>query len=528
MLGSTAIIKFLELHNVRNIFYLPGIHTIPLSNALKARNINIFLGRHEANLIFMADGFARASGCVGVVIITPGPGLGNVVSGSMEAHGSDVPLLIVHIDTRQQDKGKGILHDVAEAENILRPVTKKTISVSHQQDLVPALDDAYHTALEQRQGPVLVSLPYPLLQLDVPFDLPMRERRLSSSPLGEEQGSVEDVLKGKKRPVIIGGRSITIDGADTFLNEISGGSSIPFLTTTSGKGILNEESPWCFGNVRQRGVVKEILERADLIIAVGTRLRRVDGATGSLRGKDLIHADVDATWMDRNCPAKLKIAGDPIRFLTYLRDLLKDKRFDWDIDALRKKQESERKFLSRTSKGYQLVSLIRKAIPRESVTVWDMNLLAYWAEYYFSSFSPRTFIMPTGISPIFYGLPAAIGAKIARPDRPCLSVCGDGGVLPTLSELSTIARYNIPVVILVYNNNSFGILEDAMKSAYGLEGEMALHNPDFVKAARSFGIMAKRARTLGGLKDILGRETTWEQPFLIELDYPVFPPPWRA
>jgi acetolactate synthase-1/2/3 large subunit len=135
--------------------------------------------------------------------------------------------------------------------------------------------------------------------------------------------------------------------------------------------------------------------------------------------------------------------------------------------------------------------------------------------------------MARGISPIFYGLPAAIGAKIGSPDMPCLVVCGDGGALPTIGELATIRKYGIPIVILLYNNASFGILEDYMKNTYAIEGAMSLTNPDFVEIARAFGIKGKKVTDLTELKTLFLRDITWDEPFLIELYYPVFPPPWR-
>ena len=249
---------------------------------------------------------------------------------------------------------------------------------------------------------------------------------------------------------------------------------------------------------------------------------------GGTKFKDLIHIDVDTVWMDRNYRARLKITGNLMEALAYLRDSAKDMRFDWDIDSLKKKQDNERMVLYEKSDGYKVAALIRDVIPKDTITVWDPNLISYWAEYYLPVFYQKTFIMPSGISSIFYGLPAAIGAKIGRPDRPCLAVCGDGGVLPTMSELSTIAQHHIPVVILIYNNNSFGILEDYMKVAYAVEGTMSLQNPDFVKVAHAFGIKTKRATTLRSLKSTFIRDVTWTEPFLIEFDYPIVPPPWRV
>lgn len=169
---------------------------------------------------------------------------------------------------------------------------------------------------------------------------------------------------------------------------------------------------------------------------------------------------------------------------------------------------------------------LRRHIPEETTVVCDLNYPSYWAEYYFPVTHQKTFIMPRGISPIFYSLPASIGAKIGRPDRPCLALCGDGGLLPTIAELSTIRKYSIPIVIFLYNNDSYGILENVMNDRYSVEGSMGLYNPDYVALARSFDIKAKRTATLEGLKKILTRDVSWDEPFLIEFIKPVSQPPW--
>ena len=151
------------------MFHLPGIHTLPLWEGMARRNTSIINGRHESGLAFMADGYARATDGAGVVIVTPGPGLGNVVSACMEAHAADVPLFIVHIDTGREDIGKGVLHGLAEPEKIFTHFTKKTLSVSRRDELVPALDKGYRLALSERRGPVVVSIPYRFLEKEVPF-----------------------------------------------------------------------------------------------------------------------------------------------------------------------------------------------------------------------------------------------------------------------------------------------------------------------------------------------------------------------
>ena len=527
MLGKQAIIDFFIRHNIHDIFYLPGIHTLSLNQCLAEHNINFIVPRHEANMAFMADGFSRVSGKIGVLIVTPGPGLGNVVTGCMEAYGDDIPLFIIHIDTGRKEIGKGILHELVEPENMFRYVTKKTFSVHGREDLVTKLNTAYIVALTERRGPILISIPYTLLEREVSSAGSSEVNPLPPNQFNDFT-SIKTVLAGKKKPIIIGGKSLMVEQTRPLLDEICKSSLIPFLTTTSGKGILDEENPWCFGNIMQKGVAKEIVSSADITIAIGTKLRDVDAKRRGVKIRDLVHVDIDNLWFDKNYPASHKVSGEILPFLHYFKNVVRGKTFDWSLKKMKEAQRQERRELHNKFLGFKLMTLVKDSIPDNTNTFWDLNLTAYWAEYYYPVRQQHSFIMPRGISPIFYALPAAIGAKLARPEQPCLAICGDGGILPTISELSTIRKYNIPVVILIFNNNSFGILEDYMRATYSLDDMMKLENPDFIRLASAFGIQGKRAKTLQQLRTILHDIIKWDEPFLLEFSCPVFAPPWRT
>lgn len=527
MLGKQAIIDFFVRNAILDIFYLPGIHTLSLNEGLFAQNIKVFVPRHEASMAFMADGFARVSGKIGVLVVTPGPGLGNVVTGCMEAYGDDIPLLIIHIDTGREEIGKGILHEVVDPENMFRYVTKKIFFVHGREDFVTKIEAARKTALTERKGPVLISIPYTLLEKEVSSRDDSESNSIPPEQFNDLAG-LEMVLLQKKRPIIIGGKSLMFEQSRPLLDEICMKSSIPFLTTTSGKGILDENNLWCFGNIMQKGIAKEIVSSADIAIAVGTRLRDVDAKRRGVKIQDLVHVDIDNTWFDKNYPTSYKVAGDLLPLLYDLKNAVRGKIFEWPLQKLKRSQQRERQRLEKTFLGFRLISIVRDSIPEDTITVWDLNLMAYWAEYFFPVRHQHSFIMPRGISSIFYALPAAIGVKIARPEKPCLAICGDGGVLPSIAELSTIRKYNIPIGILIFNNNSFGILEDYMRATYSIEGMMALENPDFVRIASAFGIQGKRVKTLVQLKNFFRNFVRWDEPFLIELCGPIFPPPWRS
>ena len=304
-------------------------------------------------------------------------------------------------------------------------------------------------------------------------------------------------------------------------------ASIPFLTSTGGKGALREDQLITFGTVQRKSVMKDILASADVVIALGTRLREMDSKRRGLKISELIHIDVDARWMDRNYPARLKMAGNIGPSTKALCQILTKKRSMWDLPALKELQRKEEAELRKTAPGFKIIDLLRSVIPDDTLTVWDAILPAYWANNYFPVFHQRTFIAPTGCQTIFYAVPASIGAKIGRPDRPCLCIAGDGSALPTLAELATVRKYAIPIVFLIYNNNSFGLLEETMEGRYAIKGSMELTNPDFVQLAHSFGIKASLAEDLEQLRQIFLHDVKWNEPFLIEFKYPLVAPPWE-
>lgn len=537
MQGKQAITSFLERSGVSHIFQLPGLHTLSLNACLFGRqNIKIITARHESDLAFMADGYARASGKPGVILVTPGPGLGNITSGCMESYCDDTPLFIIHIDIDRKDAGKGLLHEIEDPGNIFRHFIKGTFEAGDAGSLLPALDEAYRTCTAGRCGPVLISIPYSLLDSEVPqsteTNTPARGP-LPAPPTADTPENTRSFLTGLEkmlasceRPVMIGGKGLMSEEAAKLVEEICGRCNMPFMTTTGGKGTVSDKLSFSFGNIIAKGAAQEIIRSSDLVIAAGTRLRDVDSKRRGVRIGNLVHIDIDDRWINRNYPAALQYASDPLTALRGLAGILRGRTFSWDLSRLKERQLSEAAPMKRSARGYALVDLLRSIIPETTAIICDLNIPSYWAEYYMPVYHQRSFIMPRGISPIFYSLSAAIGAKTARPERPCLAVCGDGGVLPQMAELATIVRYNIPVVVFVHNNSSFSILEDTMQNRHGITGSMDLTNPDLVKLARSFGIKARRTRTIEGLRNVFLRDINWDEPFLVEFVDTVSAPPW--
>jgi len=534
MQGKQLIRTFFREAGISHIFQLPGLHTLALNAELFCdQNIKTITARHETNLAFMADGYARASGKPAVILITPGPGLGNIVSGCMEAYCDDVPLFILHIDTDRKDIGKGILHELEAPENIFRHFIKAAFAADKPASLDVSLQQALRTCMTGRPGPVIVSIPFSLLDREIPTPVLSgqgRQPEPEEADAGELQAflrNLEPILDGKNRPVLLGGKALMATHTGELVEDICGRAGIPFLTSTGGKGVVSDRNLFSLGNIIAKGVAREIIESSDLVIAAGTRLRDVDAKRRGVRIKDLVHIDIDDRWIGKNYPAMIHFTGDIGAALEGLSGIVGKRAFSWDLTRLKNKQTAEMASLKKSVGGYALIDLLRGVVPDTTTIVCDLNMPSYWAEYYLPVYFQRSFLMPRGISPIFYSLAAALGAKTARPDLPCLAICGDGGGLPQMAELATIMKYNIPLVIFVHNNSAFSILEDAMQSRHQIIGSMELTNPDFVKLARAFGLKAKRTRTLRGLKDIFLHDVHWDEPFLVEFVDRVSSPPWN-
>ncbi len=539
MTVSQRIIEILLNNGASHFFQLPGFHTLLLIAALRnEKTIRIVTGRHETALTFMADGYARASGKTGILIVTPGPGLANCLAGCMEAYGDDVPLLIIHVDAGPNAQKRGMLHGVTSPDAAFKNVTKAIYHIRQKTDVETSLTAAYIMTQQDRKGPVLISVPYGLLEKDLPdsahlrslapaMDYPQQETTPPQDSAFFEQTCTELFHRAEK-PLILVGRGVIGTGISPVLAEISSHSSMPVFTTAGAKGVLPEDETYVFGNIMRGGITREIVRSADLVIALGTRLRHVDIARRGLGSKPLIHIDIDERWIDRVHPGGSTFAGNLATGLSILERAINSKRFSWNLKILHDKADKEESILRLVSPGCALTHLLREAAPRHTTVVCDLNSPSYWAEYYFPVFEERRFITPHGSHPTFYSLAAAIGAKLAAPDHPCLALCGDGSLMPLLGEMATITEQNLPLVIFVENNGGFGVLEGAMIDRYHTTGTMSLKTPDFAAMARSFGIKARKVDTLADLKRTFITDVSWEEPFLIELIRPMVDPPWKA
>jgi acetolactate synthase-1/2/3 large subunit len=548
--GADGIVQALKDAGVTTVFGIPSIHNIGLYDALRReRSIRHLVCRHEAAATHMADGYARASGKVGVIISSTGPGAGFTISALQEAWGSCSPVLMIttNIDAAKIGKGLGVLHELEEQTSLFRTITKATFSLRAGEDYHAATARALDLALRGRPGPVCVEVPTDLLAGEVPDTLQpgssLAEERATPSLFQEtnwSQGSglfkkrVDEavaLLRRAKQPLIVAGTDATRANIAADLTAIADALCAPVVVSTPGKGVIAEDHALSFGNAARRMVVKEIVPQCDVALAIGTRLREVDAKRrGLILPQQLIHVDWDDRWMGKNFSTAVPLIGDIGAIAKELRRQLEGEPYagqrqervaDWrrqaDAEMVRLRQElAEMRYLD----------VLRHTLPRDSALVIDNTQLGYWAEYFYPSFQPNGIIAAKGAALLGFSFPGAIGAKVACPDKPVVSIIGDGGFLYTSQELATCVRHKVGFPVIVVNDNAYGVIGYLQRTAYQEEYESRLTNPDFVAFAGAFGVAATRVHSPEELGRALESALASGAMHLIELQANIATPPF--
>lgn len=530
---ADKIIETLKEEGVDTVFGIPSIHNMALYDALrKNASMRHILCRSEATAVQMADGFARAGQCLGVMIASTGPGTGYTVPGVQEAFDSCSPLLIIttNIASSKIGKGVGALHEVESQHQIFRTITKSVIRVTPEEDVGSLVQEAVHTALSERRGPVYLEIPEDLLYGPGPG----RSKRSGKTPDGG--GPIRDLdraislINESGQPLIIAGISALQSRTGRDIEILAAKIGAPVVSTAPAKGIIAEDNPFSFGNAARKGVLRELIGSCDLALAVGTRLREVDAKRRGLHLPRLIHVDWDDRWVNKNFPADVTLLGDLSRILPAIVEGIKaefpvKERSEW-IKENRKRMEEETMEIYRLHPVMEYLSVIRAALARDSLLVTDNTILGYWAEYFYPTYCPGGLICAKGSVTIGFALAAAIGAKLAQPERQVVAVIGDGGFLYSDQELATCVRHGIHFPLIVVNDDSFGAVSFLQSQRLGKTYETQLTNPDFVALARAYGIDAYRADSPGAFKTVLTEAIKTGAMSLIELKGDFKEPPF--
>ena len=533
MSGAQALARQLCAEGVDTVFALPGVQIMAAFDALYELrdDIRLIHTRHEQATTYMADGYARTTGRVGVAMVVPGPGALNAAAGLGVAYASSSPVLLIsgQIPTDALGKGQGQLHEVEDQLDVFKPITKWNHRVTRVGEIPEAVHEAMRHLKTGRPRPVELEIPPDTLAATGDADLiePKEYPGAAGSPADVERAA--QLLAAARKPAIIAGGGAILSGASEELLELAELVQAPVMTTSEGKGIIPESHPLSAGvNYHELGPAGRIVPESDVVLGVGTRLHMECGRLTP--AQKLIHVDADAGEIGRHHPTEVGIHADArtalSRILQRLRDIgVQKEPRRAEIAAYREGFRRELRALA--PRQLDIVETIRNALDDDAIMVSGVTNVGYWSYLGYTTTQPGTFLTSSYFGALGYAFPTALGAKAAFPERQVVATCGDGGFMYSPQELSTAMRYGLDVVALVFNNHAYGASQWDQTHRYGRRYlGTDLHNPDFVKLAESFGALGMRT-DVDGLGASLREALSAGRPTLLEVDVPVMMPPFQ-
>ena len=516
--GGYAVIACLQAYGVDTVFGIPGVHTLDLYRGLAEFGIRHIGVRHEQGAGFMADGYARASGKPGVCCLITGPGLMNAATAIGQAYSDSMPMLVLASvnATDHLGKGRGRLHEITDQNAAIAPLTGFARTIRDAEELSQALADAYELFETGRPRPVV--LEFPLDFLSAPMEMPPLNAQRSARPAASaaDLQRSTSLIDSAERPVLLlGGGTVDCTMEARVFAEKAG---CLVVTTTAGKGVVPDSHPASVGATLSKPATQSLLAEADVVIAVGTEISETDSWIDRLElpGK-LIRIDLDQDTLTRDYPPTVGLLGDAGPALSAMTQHIKRMR-DPDLQrAAQIRVENHGNPDPLRRKHMAVLDTIRAALPEDGMLFTDMTQIAYTGNHYFRCEVPRSWFHPNGFGTLGYAMPAAIGAKIACPERPVAVLAGDGGFLFTVQDLGTAVEQRLPIPIILWNNDAFGQIAGDMVAQGIPELGVRPRNPDFLALARAFGAEAVCPQSLSGLSEAIQRALSAEGPTLIEV-----------
>jgi acetolactate synthase-1/2/3 large subunit len=514
MTGGDVLVASLLREGVEAVFGLPGVQIYGVMAALREeKRIRFVATRHEQATTYMADGYARASGRVGTALVVPGPGVLNAASGLATAYACSSPVLLIagQVPRALIDKGIGQVHEVSNQLEALRAVTKWRKRILQVPEIPGAVQEAFRELRSGRPRPVAIEMPPEVMEEEGVAELrdPLPIERVRPPVPGLDRAV--ELLASAKNPVIYAGGGVHSSDAHEALRALAARLEAGVIQSTEGKGSVSDESDLSLGAVLwPDGPLRRHFEAADVILAVGTRL----ALARPRPEQQVIQIDIDPEEIGRNHGKTLGLPGDA-------RATLEARARRLPPRASRKTdRERLRAELSATADQEPqatIVRALRSAAPRNTLLVPDMTQIGYYSRPFWPVYEGRTYLSSSYSQNLGFAYPTALGAKLARPDRPVLAIVGDGGFLYNAQEMATAVQYGIHVVIVVFNDDSYGNVARDLDESFGGSHGAELRNPDFVKLAEAYGVRGVRVKTPDDLGDAVRDALASERSTLVEM-----------
>ena len=547
--GAQAIIKCLKEENVRIMFGFPGGAVIDLYDELLDSDIKHVLVRHEQGAVHAADGYARATGEVGVALLTSGPGATNGVTAIATAYMDSIPIVVLTGQVPRALIGNDAFQEV-DIVGITRPCTKHNYLVNDPKDLVPTIREAFYLASTGRPGPVLIDLPKDVVASMVTFPTKKKIKMKTYQPHYEPHpGQVEKACKAilkAKRPVIYVGGGVILSNSNKELTELAQKIQAPVTMTLMGLGGFPGTNPLSMGMLGMHGSYASnmAVAKSDLLIAVGARFD--DRVTGRLDAfaphADIIHIDIDPTSISKNVKVDIPIVADCKAALKGMNEWF-DNSPDFDSKKTAKKHQpwldevaewQEKHPLTYREEGdiikpQYVVEKINELTGGDAIITTEVGQNQMWAAQFYKFNQPRHLLTSGGLGTMGYGLPAAIGAKMAFPDSMVIDIAGDGSIQMNIQELATAKQWGAPVKVAILNNNYLGMVRQWQELFYNKRYSATPMEvtPDFVELAKAYGAVGLRAKTKSEvepvIKEALATDNLVIMDFVVAREEGVFP-----
>lgn len=541
MKGAEAMMKALKAEDVKVLFGYPGGQMLPFYDALYHTDFVHILTRHEQAAAHAADGYARASGEVGVCVATSGPGATNLVTGIATAHADSSPVVALTGQVPTRLIGNDAFQEI-DALGIFMPITKHNFQIQNTSEIPKIFRKAFEIAKTGRPGAVHIDLPKDVQDNDldlekypIPADINIQGYKPTTFGHPLQIKKAVELIEIAQSPVIIAGGGVQIANASSELIKLSELAQIPVCTTLMGKGAFPEEHPLALGMVGMHGTKASnySVYESDVLIAIGCRFS--DRITGDISTfaphAKIIHIDIDPAEIGKNVRVDIPIVGDAKAILKDISLHMMKKQLpnknEWmeNVKKLQKESLPIMDFDTKPIKPQRLIKEMMLAMREldpsltNTIITTDVGQNQMWMAHYFQSSAPKSFISSGGQGTMGFGFPSAIGAKFARPDASVVAVTGDGGFLMNSQELATISEYQIPIVVAIFDNRTLGMVYQWQNLYYG-KRQCAVHlgtTPDFVKLAESYGVDALRIESPDDVKESFKTALTSGKPYVLDI-----------